>query len=194
MNILVPFFILDIPKIIGHRGASSLAPENALIAISTAVKLKAKWVEVDVRLSADKVPIIFHDETLNRTTNAKGLVNKFTPEFLKTLDAGSWFDKKFMGERIPTLQETINHCLELNLGINIEIKPNSDEERKTVSKTLSIVNKNRKRLQNILLFSSFNLICMEELLKLAPEWPRGLLIENLDSNWEYYAKNSNVIH
>jgi glycerophosphoryl diester phosphodiesterase len=99
-----------------------------------------------------------------------------------------------VGERIPTLQETINHCLELNLGINIEIKPNSDEERETVSKILSIVNKDRKRLWSTLLFSSSNLICMEELLKLAPEWPRGLLIENLDSNWEYYAKNSNVIH
>ena len=89
MNILAPFFIPDIPKLIGHRGASSLAPENTLISISTAAKLKAKWVEVDVRLSADKIPIIFHDETLNRTTNAKGLVNKFTLEFLKTLDAGS---------------------------------------------------------------------------------------------------------
>jgi glycerophosphoryl diester phosphodiesterase len=68
-------------------------------------------VEVGVRLLADKIPIIFHDETLNRTTNAKGLVNKFTPEFLKTLDAGSWFHKKFTAARIPTLQETINLCL-----------------------------------------------------------------------------------
>jgi glycerophosphoryl diester phosphodiesterase len=84
MNILAPFLIPDIPKIIGHPGASSLAPENTLISISTATKLKkAKWVEVDVRLSADKVPIIFHDKTLNRPTKAKDLVNKFTLEFLK---------------------------------------------------------------------------------------------------------------
>jgi glycerophosphoryl diester phosphodiesterase len=60
-NILTPFFIPDIPNMIAHQGASSLSPENTLISISTDAKLKAKWVEVDVRLSANRTPIIFHD-------------------------------------------------------------------------------------------------------------------------------------
>ena len=68
-NILVPFFYPNLPSIIGHRGAYSSAPENTLIAIRKAAQLGAKWVEIDVRLSSDKVPVIFHDDEVNRTTN-----------------------------------------------------------------------------------------------------------------------------
>ena len=100
---LSTFFIPDIPKIIGHRGASSLVPKNTLISTSTAARLKPKWVEVDVRLSADQISIILHGETLNGATNSKGVANKSTLKFLKILGSWSWFRKKFTVERMPIL-------------------------------------------------------------------------------------------
>ena len=82
-NILAPFFTPLVPEIIGHRGACNSTPENTIVSILRAAKLGAKWLELDVRLSRDKVPVIFHDDTLDRTTNSNGLVNKLTLKSLK---------------------------------------------------------------------------------------------------------------
>jgi glycerophosphoryl diester phosphodiesterase len=190
-NILAPFFIPLVPKIIGHRGACNSTPENTIVSILKAARLGAKWVEVDVRLSSDKVPVIFHDDTLDRTTNSDGLVSKLTLKSLKQLDAGSWYDTIFLGEKIPTLLETINQCLKLKLGVNLEIKPNFDEAQETVKATLSIIQKFEQNLKNNILFSSFNISCLQELLSLAPEWPRGLLLNNLSPDGLDCAKSLN---
>ena len=190
-NILAPFFIPLMPKIIGHRGACNSTPENTIVSIRKAAKLGAKWIEVDVRLSGDKVPVIFHDDTLDRTTNSDGLVSKLSLKSLKQLDAGSWYDDSFLGEQIPTLLETINQCLKLNLGINLEIKPNFGEEQETVKAVLSIIQKFEQNLKNNILFSSFDVSCLKVLLYLAPQWPRGLLLNNLGPGWLDCAKSLN---
>jgi len=179
------------PKIIGHRGACNSTPENTIVSIRKAAKLGAEWIEEDVRLSGDKVPVIFHDDTLDRTTNSDGLVSKLSLKSLKQLDAGSWYDDSFLGEQIPTLLETINQCLKLNLGINLEIKPNFGEEQETVKAVLSIIQKFEQNLKNNILFSSFDVSCLQALLSLAPQWPRGLLLNNLGPGWLDCAKSLN---
>jgi len=93
--------------IIGHRGNSSVAPENTLEAIHQAFAAGAGMVEVDLQLSREGVPIIIHDLTVDRTTNGKGYVSKKTLPQLKSLDAGSWKDPKYAGERVPTLAEAL---------------------------------------------------------------------------------------
>ena len=190
-NILAPFFIPLMPKIIGHRGACNSTPENTIVSIRKAARLVAKWIEEDVRLSGDKVPVIFHDDTLDRTTNSDGLVSKLSLKSLKQLDAGSWYDDSFLGEQIPTLLETINQCLKLNLGINLEIKPNFGEEQETVKAVLSIIRKFEQNLKNNILFSSFDVFCLQVLLYLAPQWPMGFLLDNLGPDWLDCAKSLN---
>lgn len=93
--------------VIGHRGDPSEAPENTLRAINRAFAIGARMVEIDVRLSRDGVPVIMHDETVDRTTNGKGLVSQMTVAQLKALDAGSWMSPKYAGERVPTLAEAL---------------------------------------------------------------------------------------
>ena len=93
--------------VIGHKGNSSEAPENTLAAIKEAFALGVGMVEVDVYLSRDGVPVVMHDETVDRTTNGKGLVAEMTLAQLKTLDAGSWMHLKYSDQRIPTLTEAL---------------------------------------------------------------------------------------
>lgn len=94
------------PLIIAHRGASDEAPENTLAAFERADRLDAD-IEFDVQLSADGVPVVIHDETLDRTTSGRGRVSEHTLRELRALDAGGWFSPRFRGERIPTLLETL---------------------------------------------------------------------------------------
>lgn len=120
---LPPFFL------IGHRGYAARFPENTTLGFCEAVKADAIMIELDVCLSSDRIPVVVHDDTLDRTTHGTGLVSESTLARIKTLDAGSWFDPKFKGLRIPTLDEVFQEvggkCL-----INVEIKGSAYEEKK----------------------------------------------------------------
>jgi glycerophosphoryl diester phosphodiesterase len=101
--------------VIAHRGDSKVAPENTLPAFASAVKAGADLVELDYYHSADGVPVVFHDAELDRTTNAGRLwggekikIHSKSLAELKLLDAGSWFESKFAGTRIPTLDEALD--------------------------------------------------------------------------------------
>lgn len=96
--------------IVAHRGNSIEYPENTLMAIRSAFDLGADAVEVDIRLSRDGVPIVFHDDTLDRTTNGRGPAAALTVNELKRLDAGAWMDARFTGARVPTLEEALREA------------------------------------------------------------------------------------
>jgi len=109
------------PHVIAHRGFSAVAPENTLAAFRKAIDIGADMIELDVLLSKDGEVVVIHDSKVNRTTDGIGLVRNLTLKELKRLDAGSWFDRAFSGERIPTLAEVF----ELAKGrilLNVEIK------------------------------------------------------------------------
>ncbi|HEY9701374.1 MAG TPA: glycerophosphodiester phosphodiesterase family protein [Allocoleopsis sp.] len=109
-------------EIIAHRGYSGITPENTITAFRTALQYLADSVEFDVQLTADQVPIIIHDYTLERTTNGFGLVREKTLSELKLLDNGSWFNKEFAGEKIPTLEEGLEVLQDIPKHIYIEVK------------------------------------------------------------------------
>lgn len=113
---------LRLPKLIAHRGAPLSAPENTLSALYKAKELGATWVEFDVQLTKDNIAIIIHDETLDRTTNGKGLIAALDFSEITDLDAGSWFSHEFKAEPVPTLSQYLQCAAELNLGINVELK------------------------------------------------------------------------
>ncbi|MGL1887937.1 MAG: glycerophosphodiester phosphodiesterase family protein [Reichenbachiella sp.] len=97
-------------KIVGHKGASGVAPENTLASFQKAIDLGADMIEIDVHYTKDGEVVVFHDETVDRTTNGTGMIHKMTLAEVKALDAGSWFGDhdQYRGEQIPTLQETID--------------------------------------------------------------------------------------
>jgi len=111
--------------LIAHRGASSIAPENTIASINSAIKLNASFIEIDVRQTSDSILILLHDASLDRTTNGKGLVKDKTYSEISELDAGKWFSEKFKNERIPTLESVIK-LVNGRCNLVVEIKEGND--------------------------------------------------------------------
>lgn len=184
---------LKLPKVIGHRGAKAYAPENTLESIRTAASLGVEWVELDVKLTKDGVPIIFHDEELDRTTNGTGFVAMTNYEDLRDLDAGSWFGDSFVRSRIPTLEEAVDVILKHNMGLNLEIKPCPGREKETAEVALDALSRIWDE-QEKLLISSFQYVSLEAALDIAPDYARGLLIggEEMPETWKDMAEYLDV--
>lgn len=177
---MLPF---DLPKVIGHRGACAYAPENTLASFRKAAEQGARWVEFDVRLTRDGDLVVMHDETLNRTTNGKGRVLAQDGAALARLDAGAWFSPAFAGERVPTLAETIALLAELNLGADIEIKTAPAEAPATAAALARILDAHWPQAAPPPLVSSFEVAALEAMKALAPQWPRGALMQKLEGEW-----------
>jgi glycerophosphoryl diester phosphodiesterase len=157
-------FDLTPPYFFAHRGASAHAPENTIASFQLAYEQGAPLIEFDVKLTADKQVVVIHDQTVDRTTNGKGNVKQLTLSTLKQLDAGSWFDEKYRGERIPTLDEVFE-SQGRQLCMNVELTNYSSPLDGLVDKVSGLVKKHG--LENRVLFSSFfptNLIRARKLL------------------------------
>ena len=162
--------------IAAHRGANSIAPENTLKALKKSVS-KCDFIEIDVQLSSDGVAVIFHDETLERTTDLdKALkVSELSFDELSKLDYGSWFDGEY--EPILTLYDALKFIKENNLFLNVEIKDigESFDDKEVVSVVLKEIQE--LNVQNLVLLSSFRAeylpLCKETL----PNTPTALLVE-----------------
>jgi glycerophosphoryl diester phosphodiesterase len=175
-----------LPRLIGHRGAKESAPENTLASIREAARQGARWVEVDVMLTADRRPVLIHDDTLERTTNGNGPVPGLTLDQLRQLDAGSWFDPRFAGERVPTLEEAVALIIELGLGLNLEIKPYPGQDAATATIALEAL-RPLWPVDRPLLLSSFEVPCLEIARDLWPDCPRGYLIWKQPDDWAAIA-------
>lgn len=174
---------LILPHIIGHRGCADYAPENTLEAIHTSADMGVEWVELDVKLTRDEVPILFHDEMMERTSNGEGPVSLLTYDEIKELDAGSWFSESFIGAKIPTLEDAVDVLIERGLGLNLEIKPCPGRERETAEVALDILSQiwdDHERL----IISSFSHVSLEAAQEMTNDWARGLLLpEEWPENW-----------
>lgn len=109
------------PMISGHRGAGGYAPENTMAAFQVGHQVGADLLEMDVQLTKDGHLVVIHDHVLDRTTNGTGFVGTKTLSELMSLDAGSWFDRRFSGERIPVLDDVVAWS-KGKIGLNIELK------------------------------------------------------------------------
>lgn len=172
-------------KNLAHRGASAAAPENTMAAFRLAEQMGADGIELDVQLTRDGVPVVIHDEWLDRTTNGKGLVSEHTLAEIRALDAGSWFGQAFAGEKVPTLEEVVRTFVR-RLFFNIELKnsylPMPTLEHRTIALIRSY------RLKRGVLVSSFNHQSMHLFHHLAPDIPTGLLYDCVLVEAPPYAK------
>lgn len=178
----------DFPPVIGHRGAAASAPENTLAGFRKAAALGARWVEFDVRLSADGRCILLHDDTVDRTTDGSGRADQMDWDELRRLDAGSWFAPSFAGEPIPSLEETFGVLAELGLGANIEIKPARGAEAATGKAVARLVAERWPASLPRPLLSSFRADALAAARETAPEVARGLLIGAIPPDWKAQAE------
>ncbi len=179
--------VMLMAKVIAHRGGAKWVPENTLAAFRWAAEAGCRWIELDISLLGDGTPVIIHDETLDRTTDAHGPLDQISVADLGTIDAGRWFAPAFAGQRIPTLAQVIDLCFELGLGANLELKPNADNGAALVEATARVLEE-KHALNGPWLFSSFHHETLALMAQRLPDIPRGLLYDGIEDKWREKAQ------
>ncbi len=166
----------DRPAVVAHRGASAYAPENTLAAFERSLALGIADLEFDVRATRDGVPVVIHDQMVDRTTDGAGPVSELTLAELKRLDAGSWFRSEFAGEQVPTLEEVFA-LLRDRAYFNVEIK---DAGRGLEAKALALMTRYGVRGRSSA--RSFDVSVVEEFAPVAEGgFPSFWLVDRLDA-------------
>ena len=179
---------LDLPTVIGHRGAAAYAPENTLASFREAAARGATWVEFDVKLSADDRLIVMHDASLKRTAGLDAPAAATDFATIRTLDAGVWFGPSFRNERVPSFEETIDALRDLGLGANIEIKPCPGRETETAIAVVEAMDRLWPQALPTPLLSSFKDASLAAAQQKSPHWPRFSLIDVIEGEWLARAK------
>jgi glycerophosphoryl diester phosphodiesterase len=180
-----------LPFWIAHRGAGKLAPENTLAAFRVGASHGWQAFECDVKLSADGVPFLLHDATLDRTTDASGTAGDLPWSELSRIDAGSWHGPAFAGEPLATLEALAAWLCDNGFALDLEIKPTPGSERHTGE----VVGRVATRLWSgsqapPLAFSSFRPEALLGARATAPHVPRALL---LDEAWQGWLEVANEL-
>ncbi len=179
--------MLDLPRVMGHRGAAGAAPENTLAGLRAAAALGMNWVEFDVMLSGDGVPVLFHDDNLKRTTGRDALMAETPFKALADLEAGVWFAPGFAGEPIPSLEAALALALDLGLTPNIEIKPTPGADAATAAAALEAIVRCWPAARPGPLISSFSRVALGAAKDRAPALPRALIAWRLPRDWRRAA-------
>jgi len=165
---------LHLPRVIGHRGAMAYVPENTLASFREARKRGAPWVEIDVKLTADGVPVVMHDASLARTMGIDRLVAE-TPRAELPAD-------------VPTFEQAIDCFRELGLGCNVEIKPCEGREAETARVAVETLRRAWPSALPAPLLSSFKDVSLKAAQAAAPEFARALLMGELTEDWQVRAE------
>ena len=187
------------PLGIGHRGASAYAPENTIAAFNRAFDMGADGIELDVELTKDGVPVVFHFSTPNHPTHGIRSLSAMTLAEVKHLDAGAWFDEKFRSERIPTLTEVLD-AVGSRGKIVVEIKWSAVKLGNAALEqaTAQVIQQSANAHQVII--SSFHPIALYRIARLAPHIPRALIYQEdlfpwlLNGFWFRWLTRPQQIH
>jgi glycerophosphoryl diester phosphodiesterase len=169
------------PRWIAHRGAGKLAPENTLAAFRLGAAHGYRAFECDVKLSADGVPFLLHDATLERTSNGAGSAGDHRWHDLSRLDAGSWHSRQFAGEPLPSLQAVAAFMQHNGFALDLEIKPTPGTEAHTGAVVADEVKRLWRGQTLMPLLSSFQPEALRAARERQPELPRALLLDTLYS-------------
>lgn len=184
------------PRALAHRGGGTLAPENTLAGFRTGLQFGYRAAEFDVMLTRDEVPILMHDPQRGRTLPGTGAIADTDWAELQALDAGAWHGPGFAGERICTLAQALAFCSDHGIWMNVEIKPGAPAQaRRTGELTAQAVARHfATRLQalrdgadvvaQLPLLSSFSFEALQAAQQVAPDLPRGFLVDVVPADWE----------
>lgn len=170
--------------IAGHRGDRSAAPENTIPALASALASTLEFVETDIQLTADGVPVLIHDATVDRTTNGSGAVADLTFAQLRSLDAGSWYSPRFAGVTVPSLEEFLAVLAGTRKQALLELKGFWEaEEVRVVTRMIG-----RHGVAGQVSFATFDFTTMMNLRSVAPEIPRIIIQRMLPADPVRLAK------
>jgi glycerophosphoryl diester phosphodiesterase len=183
------------PRVLAHRGAGTLAPENTLAALQVGRAHGFRAVEFDAMVPRDDVPVLMHDPTLDRTTGVAGAVSAKSSEELSRLDAGSWHSARFAREPVPQLAQALDYCRAQSIWPNVEIKPVPGHEVRTgalVARTVArsfaeVLGKAGVEIarfdRRLPLLSSFSQEAIAAARTEAPGLPLALLFDEVPGDW-----------
>ena len=171
------------PRWIAHRGAGRLAPENTLAAFRLGASHGYRAFECDVKLSADGVPFLLHDATLERTSDGTGPAAALDWSHLSRLDAGGWLGRSFAGEPMPSLEAIARWCVRNGHALDLEIKPSPGRERETGATIGETAARLFAGAATPPFLTSFRPDALAAARETAPDLPRGLLLDALRDGW-----------
>jgi glycerophosphoryl diester phosphodiesterase len=181
------------PLWIAHRGAGQLAPENTLAAFRVGASHGYRAFECDVKLSADGVPFLLHDTTLQRTTPERGTAGEIDWARLSRIDAGGWHSRTYAGEPLPSLEAVARYVLRNGFALNIEIKPTPGAEQRTGEAVGTACRQLWAGAALAPLLSSFRPEALLGARATAPELPRALLLDTLWPGWFDVARSLDCV-
>ncbi len=170
-NVNLNMGIITKTQVTAHRGFSSVAPENTMYAFESAVESGADYIELDVQLTADDQLVVFHDKTIDRTTDGKGELSTYTFEELQKFSVGRWFGMEFSDARIVLLSDVLETVGD-DIMFNIEIK-NHGNVAKTAEKTVEVIEEYHK--EKSCYITSFSYSALKTVKKLNPKIKTGLI-------------------
>lgn len=179
------------PLLFAHRGFSGMYPENSPLAFRMAAeKTNADGIESDVHISKDGQLVIFHDASVERTSNGTGFIRDLTYAQLLELDIGAWKSPEFAGQHIWTLGQLLDFCREARMLLNLELKNYEvfydGLEQRVIDEVCA------RGMQERVFVSSFNHISMQRFKDLCPEIETGLLYDKPLLDMEHYLLPSNA--
>ncbi|HAM34899.1 MAG TPA: hypothetical protein DEB40_04860 [Elusimicrobia bacterium] len=169
-------------RLIAHRGASGLAPENTMAAFRLALELGSKAIELDVHQTADKELVILHDEDLRRVAARPEQIRDLSWQELCRFEAGGWFDPRFRGEPVPRLEEVID-LVKGKAELHLELKRGSSYYRGVEGRLVELVR--QRRALKTCVFSSFDHAALFTIRALEPRARIGYLLGEtpLETAW-----------
>lgn len=171
------------PPIIAHRGAGSDAPENTLAAIHATNASGINWIEIDIKITYDGVPILMHDDTIDRTTTGSGAVAEMNWADLQKVKIKSDHFPNHQDETIPWLPDVVRAIVDHKMSLIAEIKPCPGRSRATTMVSIIELAKIWPERGALPVISSFDIESLETAGQLEPHWPRCLSFDKLDSEW-----------
>lgn len=171
------------PRIIAHRCGGVLAAENSLAGLTAAARVGCRGVEFDTMLSGDGVPVLMHDDTVNRTTTGHGVVSRLTLAELRQIDLG--------GEPVPLLSEALTRCAGLGLWANVELKAAESCDETELGRVVGRLLDQSWNGHGVI--SSFSIAALLAAQSQAPRHAYALLVESLPDDWQELARQTGAI-
>lgn len=160
-------------KGVNHRGYSTVAPENTLPAYILSRKMGFQYAECDVSFTADGVPVLLHDSTIDRTSDGSGSIGALTLEEVRQYDFGSWKGEQYAGTKIPTLEEFLVCCKNIGLHPYLELKANGSYTQEQIAAIVSLVRE--KGMAGKVTYISFSLTFLQYVKEADPAARLGYL-------------------
>ena len=172
------------PPLVAHRGGGVIAPENTLAGFRAGVAYGYRAAECDVKLSADNVCFLLHDDAVDRTTDGQGLAAGLTMAQLAQLDAGCWKGACFAGEALPSFANVAAYCRAQGMLLNVEIKPCPGRDAETGRLVATEAARLWAGAVVPPLLSSFSAEALQAAQHAQPDLPRAWLVEEIPADWQ----------